>query len=223
MWPRNITLDLAVAVPGGSATGIDISLEAVRAVKQNALNRGVDNCEFSVEDMFNLEWADGTFDIVLANQCLMHLPEPALALREMRQVCKVGGLVTAREGKQFGYQSFDLPVVIRLCVQGKKLTRMIGDSGTITAYPDIPYLTGYYDLMEKLMRSNGSQLNAGRHLVAWAMEAGFEIEQIQARGSVELYYSQRKDGSLEARMRIGSSIPTAGKRPGDGFCYSGGY
>jgi hypothetical protein len=66
---------------------------------------------------------------------------------------------------------------------------MLGDLGTIAVYPDIPHLGGYFDLLEKVMRSNGSEPCAGRRLVAWAIEAGFEREQIQATASVELYSS----------------------------------
>jgi hypothetical protein len=84
---------------------------------------------------------------------------------------------------------------------------MVGDLGTVAVYPDIPYLRGYYDLLEKVMRSNGSEPCAGRRLMAWAIETGFEREQIQATTSVELYSSpeeRRFTGSTYAD-RIASS------------------
>jgi ubiquinone/menaquinone biosynthesis C-methylase UbiE len=97
--PGSITLDLAKLVSEGSAVGVDFSAEAVDVARQNALDRGVHNCEFRTGDVYSLDWPDGTFDIVVTNQCLVHLSDPARALMEMRRVCKVGGLVAAREGK----------------------------------------------------------------------------------------------------------------------------
>jgi ubiquinone/menaquinone biosynthesis C-methylase UbiE len=97
--PGTITLDLAKIVSESSVIGIDFSPEAVEVAKQNALDRGVKNCEFIVGDACNLEWAEGTFDIVVTNQCLIHLPDPVQALKEMKRVCKTGGLIAARDGR----------------------------------------------------------------------------------------------------------------------------
>jgi hypothetical protein len=71
-------------------------------------------------------------------------------------------------------------------VRSKKLKRTVVDFGTIVVYPDTPQLNGYYGLLEKVMRSCGSERCAGRRLVAWAMEAGFKREHVQAGASLEL-------------------------------------
>jgi ubiquinone/menaquinone biosynthesis C-methylase UbiE len=56
----------------------------------------VHNVIFAVADMDNLDFSDGTFDVVHAHQILQHLPEAVAALREMRRVCTPGGVVAAR-------------------------------------------------------------------------------------------------------------------------------
>ena len=50
----------------------------------------VDNVEFATGDVYALDFADASFDVVHAHQVLQHLPDPVGALREMRRVCKPG-------------------------------------------------------------------------------------------------------------------------------------
>src|SRR5215510_4273080 len=78
--PGTITADLAALVPGGYVTGID-----------------------AAGDVYRLDFADGTFDVVHAHQVLQHLTDPVAALREMRRVCRPGGLVAARDGDYGGF------------------------------------------------------------------------------------------------------------------------
>ena len=46
---------------------------------------------------YDLSFGDGTFDIVHAHQVLQHVDDPVAALREMRRVCRPGGIVAARD------------------------------------------------------------------------------------------------------------------------------
>lgn len=57
-------------------------------------------------------------------------------------------------------------------------------------YPDDPLLCRMQDIFQKVMRSGGSEPNAGRRLVAWAREAGFEREELQVSAVVEVYSSR---------------------------------
>jgi len=51
--------------------------------------------------VYALRFADATFDVVHAHQVLQHLADPVAALREMRRVCRPGGLVAARDADYF--------------------------------------------------------------------------------------------------------------------------
>jgi SAM-dependent methyltransferase len=71
---------------GAEAIGIDFSVEAVK------LARGlVPNGRFQQGDAQALPFPAATFDAVLCGYGLMHLPEPAAALREMLRVLRPGG------------------------------------------------------------------------------------------------------------------------------------
>ena len=64
--------------------------------RHHAVETGVD-VAFEIGDVYALEAADNTFDIVHAHQVLQHLSDPVAALREMRRVCRPGGIVAVRE------------------------------------------------------------------------------------------------------------------------------
>src|SRR2546430_2631838 len=100
--PGTITADLAARVPGGDVTGIDAAADVLAQARQEAERRGLDNVRFDTGDVYHLDFADGTFDVVHAHQVLQHLTDPGAALREMRRGCRPGGLVAARDGDYGG-------------------------------------------------------------------------------------------------------------------------
>ena len=71
---------------GAEATGLDFSLEAVELAR-----RLVPNGRFEQGDAQALPFPAESFDAVLCGYGLMHLPEPAAALREMLRVLRPGG------------------------------------------------------------------------------------------------------------------------------------
>jgi SAM-dependent methyltransferase len=95
--PGTITLDLARRLPQGWVVGIDAAPAAVAATKTLAASRGAGNVRLLVGDVYQLGFADGSFDVVHAHQLVQHLADPVVALREMRRVCEPGGLVAVRD------------------------------------------------------------------------------------------------------------------------------
>lgn len=73
----------------GRATGIDASPEALAFCRR----RGVETV--SLAEIERLPFADATFDIVTAMDVLEHTDDDLAALRELRRVCKPGGLLLA--------------------------------------------------------------------------------------------------------------------------------
>ena len=71
--------------------------------RQEAERRGQRNVRFGTGDVYHLDFADDTFDVVHAHQVLQHLTDPVAALGEMRRVCRPGGLVAARDGDYGGF------------------------------------------------------------------------------------------------------------------------
>ena len=143
--PGTITVGLAASVPDGHVVGLDAApevLDEARALPE-ATARG--NLRFEVGDVYELGFADESFDVVHAHQVLQHLADPIRALAEMRRVCRAGGVVAAREG----------------------------DFGAMCWYPENEGLTEWRTLYRAVARSAGGEPDGGRHLRSWAQQAGF--------------------------------------------------
>jgi SAM-dependent methyltransferase len=142
--PGTITCDLALAVPDGAVVGLDAAADVLDEAWATATAAGVSNVSFVVGDVTHLEFPDGTFDVVHAHQLLQHLPDPVAALAEMRRVCRPGGLVAARDA----------------------------DYGAMCWHPASPGLDRWQALYRAVARTAGGEPDAGRHLRAWALDAG---------------------------------------------------
>jgi ubiquinone/menaquinone biosynthesis C-methylase UbiE len=141
--PGTITLDIARRVAPGRVLGVDASADVIEQARADAVE--VENVEFATGDIYALDFADASFDVVHAHQVLQHVPDPVGALREMRRVCKPGGVVAARDS----------------------------DYSAFTWYPIDPVLQTWLALYLKIARANRGEPDAGRRLLGWARAAGF--------------------------------------------------
>lgn len=82
MW-RGVTLP-----KGCRVTLTDFSAGMLDAARQNTAYL---NADYAVADAQEIPYADATFDVVIANMMLYHVPDIARALREIRRVLKPGG------------------------------------------------------------------------------------------------------------------------------------
>lgn len=142
--PGTITLDLAARLSDGQVLGIDASADVI-ADASAAVPDGVANVSFATGDVYALDAADDSYDIVHAHQVLQHLSDPIAALREMRRVCRRDGVVAVRDS----------------------------DYSAMTWFPTVPELDEWLALYLELARGNHAEPDAGRHLRSWALEAGF--------------------------------------------------
>jgi ubiquinone/menaquinone biosynthesis C-methylase UbiE len=142
--PGTITADLAARVAPGPAVGIDADQGVLVQAADAAARAGVD-VEFRVGDVYRLDVADASFDVVHAHQVLQHLSDPVAALREMGRVCRPGGVVAARDA----------------------------DYAAMTWAPAEPALDRWLALYRQLARQNAGEPDAGRRLLLWARQAGF--------------------------------------------------
>ena len=157
--PGTITADLAERVAPGVVTAVEITAEALALGQEEIAARGTDNVRFAVADVHSLDFPDDTFDVVHAHQVLQHVADPVLALKEMRRVCKPGGVVAARDGDYGGFRWF----------------------------PEVPALDEWLRLYQALATSNGGHPDAGRRLRSWALEAGFPEEAVASSASSWVY------------------------------------
>ena len=140
--PGTITADLADRVPQGHVTGVDAAPDIIEQARGLTLGRG--NLDFTVGDVYALDYRAGAFDVVHAHQVLQHLGDPVKALREMRRVTRPGGLIAVRDG----------------------------DYGAMIWYPEVSALDDWLALYKRVARGNGGEPEAGRRLHVWAREAG---------------------------------------------------
>ena len=74
-----------------AATGVDISREMLTLARSVLEQSNLTNCQVRLADMYDLPFADGSFDAACMNMVLHYAREPAAALREARRVLRPGG------------------------------------------------------------------------------------------------------------------------------------
>lgn len=188
--PGTITADLAELVAPGRVVAVDRAEGILEQAAAVAAERGLgDRVEFAVADVHALDYPDDTFDVVHAHQVLQHVGDPVQALREMRRVCRPGGVVAARDG----------------------------DYGAFFWYPEVPALDEWLRLYRQVARANGGEPDAGRHLKAWARKAGFADDAIRASAGTWCYESAAERewwGGLWAERAVKSDFAKVAREGG---------
>lgn len=94
--PGLITIGLAEVVEPGLVVGMDIEASQVESADSKTSDLSISNLRFETGDVYQLTYADNTFDAVFSHALLEHLNDPLKALREMHRVLKPGGIVGVR-------------------------------------------------------------------------------------------------------------------------------
>jgi len=89
---------LARNSPGALFTSVDLSPASLEAARLAVARAGFSNVTFQVADIFQLPFAEGSFDHVFVCFVLEHLPRPLEALQHLLKVLKPGGSLTVIEG-----------------------------------------------------------------------------------------------------------------------------
>ncbi|KAK0710640.1 S-adenosyl-L-methionine-dependent methyltransferase [Lasiosphaeris hirsuta] len=181
--PGTISADLAALVPTGHVTCLEISESALAAARKTCSDRGLTNVSFATGDVTtHLPFPDGAFDVVHAHQVVIHLAQPAAALREMRRVLRPGGVVACKDmvvGSAVWY-----PPDARLALWA------VGIAGTIA--------------------EGGADPQMGVRLRAVALEAGFGEGEMECRGSCWAFADREAVGywgrSWVARLGPGTQL-----------------
>jgi SAM-dependent methyltransferase len=141
----SIALDLAPAVAPGRVVGIDGDSEQIKEARRSAAERVVENVEFFTSSVYELPFAEGTFDVVYANAVLMYVRDQVRALTEMRRVLRPTGLAAVIDD----------------------------DLGTVVISPDRPELRLAPRLFECAVAHEGGNARYSRRLRTLMLEAGF--------------------------------------------------
>ena len=143
--PGTITLGFAEILAPGEVVGTEIEETHVALAREKAAARNVSNVRFQTADLYELPFADASFDAVFISAVLGNLREPIRGVREAYRVLKPGGVI--------GLKEFD--------------------HGGDLFYPAEPAIEKYGELYLRLRRENGHDPEGGRKLGALLLEAGF--------------------------------------------------
>lgn len=141
-----ITWDLAAHVAPGPVVGVDTTEDVLATARANRTGGEGQDVTFRIGDVYALDFDDDSVDVVHAHQVLQHLTDPVAALAEMRRVCRPGGIVAARDA----------------------------DYEVMTWFPIAPGIDRWLEIYRAVHRANGSEPDAGRRLLSWAHDAGFD-------------------------------------------------
>ena len=80
------------AARGADVTGVDLAPELIETAKERAQERGLD-IDYQVGDCENLDFDDGTFDVVSSTCGVMFAPDHQATANELARVVKSGGRI----------------------------------------------------------------------------------------------------------------------------------
>jgi ubiquinone/menaquinone biosynthesis C-methylase UbiE len=143
--PGTITTELAALTAPGRTVGIDLSADVIETARRWQAERGLSSVDFEPGNVYELAFADSSFDVVYAHQVLQHLSDPVAALVEMRRVLRDGGVLAVRDS----------------------------DYDAFVWAPDDPRLDRWMEIYQQITTRNNATANAGRYLPAWVRAAGY--------------------------------------------------
>lgn len=185
----SITLDLAEIVAPGETVGLDLDEGQLALARGAAAARGLTNARFQTGSVYELPFADGSFDAALAHTLLFHLSDPLRALKELRRVLAPGGIVAISDDDYTSWVFAPEDAPIRR-VMGELAPQIIAANGGSPFYsPNLRRLL----LEAGFARTEGFAVAAEHYgtlaetrrfaaVVERVLQNPEMIEQIQARG-----------------------------------------
>ena len=155
--PGTISVGLAKAVDPGEMHGVDMEESQIDVARSVAEMGGQSNAIFHVGDVTELPFEDGFFDVAHGHNVLMHIPDTAAVLAEVKRVLKPGGIISCRE--------------------------MIG--GSCFTHPDFGVIRKAWDMFEDLLSADDGHPQMGKDLKGHVLDAGFTNPRVT--GSFDIF------------------------------------
>ena len=164
--PGTISVGLARLVEPGEMHGIDMEESQVELARAAAQAGAHANATFHVGDVTQLPFENDSFDAAHCHAVLMHVPDTAAVLAEIKRVLKPGGIIGAREA------------VLR--------------AAFLHPYDD----RAAWEVFSRLVAANGGHPNMGMELKGAFLDAGFadpvatfSFDYYGTPGDVAFFYS----------------------------------
>ena len=155
--PGTISVGLAKAVAPGELHGVDMEESQIELAKSVARVGGQDNATFHVGDVTDLRFEDDFFDVAHCHNVLMHVPDTAAVLAEVKRVLKPGGIIACRE--------------------------MITASSF--THPDFGVIRRAWNMFEDLLAADDAHPQMGKDMKAHILDAGFT--NVRMTASFDIY------------------------------------
>lgn len=153
----SITIGFAEVLTPGQIIGVDISEAEIERARQRANEAGINNIEFQVDNIYQLNFPDHSFDALFSHNVLEHVAEPSRALAEMYRVLKPGGVIGIRDV----------------------------DAGGLISAPTDARMDRFLAVYEADWEGTGGHPRLGRRLGGLLLGAGFV--DVKASASYEVY------------------------------------
>lgn len=148
--PGYLVSKLKEQFPGLVCTGVDLEEDLVALATTR--NGGRADCGFLRGTVTALDFADNTFDFVIARLLIEHLPGPSQGLNEIWRVLKPGGTAVIVDNDFALHEQ---------------------------TFPACPSLSALYDAYQRARRADGGNPCIGRELPTLLTAAGFEQVALQ--------------------------------------------
>ncbi len=155
--PGSISVGLARAISPGEFHGVDIEESQLEIARKAAEIFGLENMQFHLADAVDLPFENEYFDVAHCHNLLMHVPDTAAVLEEVKRVLRPGGLIACSE--------------------------MICDSSF--TQPDFGVIGRAWDMFADLLAADDGHPQMGRELKGHLVDAGFA--NIKVTGSFDTY------------------------------------
>lgn len=147
------TVTLMKNSPGAAFTCIDLSQRSLDEARRRVSDEGLQGAVFKRADIFELPFAEGSFDHIFVCFVLEHLVEPSKALVCLMRVLKEGGTMTVIEG----------------------------DHGSAYFHPDSEFARRNIDCLVELQRRSGGNSLIGRQLYPLLTSVGLKDVRVSPR------------------------------------------
>ena len=206
------TVILAQGSPRAEIVSIDVSQASIEAARSAVAALKVSNVSFRVADIFDLLFAEETFDHVFICFVLEHLGNPVEALKQLKKVLKPTGTITVMEGDHGSFYCHPRSREASLAVQclidiqahlggdsliGRQLYPLLKEAGfhSIGVSPRMVYVDSSKPLLvEGFTRSTFIAMVEG--VKKQALAFGMIDEKTWDKGIADLYRTTEDDGTF---------------------------
>lgn len=194
MWSKNLHL----LKDGAALILTDFSAGMLETAKQNVVS---ENVTFRQVDIQNIPYPDGTFDVVIANMMLYHVPDLHRGLSEVRRVLKDGGVFYCATYGIHGIMEYITELLKDMNVSGA-----IGTSFTLQNGGDS--LRQHFDTVQRLDREDGLAITDIGDFAdyIYSMSGLTNMENVSRQVLLDALNSRVKNGILYVPKEYGMFI-----------------